>query len=195
MAKTRLNVGKREALKRLAYDELPTGDLEAKAEEAFEKADALTRDDLEKAYPEEDKKVLRRYDLLSETRRVTGSDLDTGQVVSMFLKDPVMVPFSSYTSKGIVAFTKETVQAIEAYGKARSELSIFKDKRMADYKALIDTSRTFEDVVSVWPGAEKLRESLCGTQNSVVALSSEIIERIQKDAKDVEKNKGEDKTA
>jgi hypothetical protein len=46
---------------------------------------------------------------------------------------------------------------------------------------LIDVSRTFEDLVEIWPAAGRLRESICGTNSSLVSINEDTIARLRND--------------
>lgn len=185
MAKTRLNMRKRERLVTFARENIPSNPHTEPKVKAKEKAEGLLREAIKNAFPEEDLKVLRKYGMLYNTHLLQFTELDSKCVRSFWFEEQVQVPSGS-TARGLFPVDKETMEAIQAYDKEENLEETFSNQRMRDYRALINTSRTFEDVAAVWPTAEKLREELCGTQNSVVALSSEIIERIQKDVQETE---------
>ena len=53
--------------------------------------------------------------------------------------------------------------------------------RENDFKALIWGAKSFNEVASVWPGAETLRETIVGTGTALAVLSSEVIDRLRTD--------------
>lgn len=53
---------------------------------------------------------------------------------------------------------------------------------MADYRGLINTAKTYEDVVEIWPEASEVRMQIVPDAcTALVAFSAEAAERIKRD--------------
>lgn len=119
-----------------------------------------------------------------------GNALGKKSVVVFKLPDAVvnelLVPAGAIKPYHRTPVSKETfdqyVAAQDACAAVYDETEVLRQK----YYALIDASRTFEDVEAVWPRVGLLREKICGTSTADTVLSSETIDTIQAHEKTIE---------
>lgn len=175
MSKIRLNSSHREIMLGLVKDLIACPTETAATAKAYATASVLVRKMVEKALPPADMAVLKKYEKAS-VRDCIGMTLSAGGFVQFwFMKETGPLTTGSRT---FVADEKTTI-AVNAHiaAKDKSEKAL-KDK-MSDYQSLINNSRYFEDVVAVWPEAEKLRSQFGG--QALITLSPDIVARIQQD--------------
>jgi len=179
--KTRLNKSHRMALRGHARDSISLPEQEAECAAAYEAAAALVKSCVEAKFPPKDMKMLKKYNVARHDECIRGACLDTARVVMFrFTEKAPMVP-DDYCSSRSIAFDAETLAAVDAHEKSADALKAAKRSKLDDYVALIEASRTFEDVVEIWPGAEALREQITSRSTALVSLTPEVIARIKAD--------------
>lgn len=181
MVATRLLESHKDALKELARRvvDVPA---EAKAEDlAYRKAAPLARKIVEATFPVSDMLVLAKYELSrpDDCIRIQHNDGSVDQFV--FHKDdaPRVADSGNCRARMFIADERASTaltawrHAFDAKRKALSE-------KQANYCAFIDSARTFEQVLEIWPEAEELGPRI--RKNLPVALSESIIESIKADS-------------
>lgn len=69
----------------------------------------------------------------------------------------------------------------EAYKTADKAAADERTKRHSDFKVLIETARTFDELAAIWPAVESLRERICGESRAVSLMNEDVIARIKSD--------------
>ena len=171
----------RRALVRFANENIQTPKETRKAETTYKKAAQMVAADVVKRFPPDDMAVLERYQVARRDECIQGGS-PSGQFVRFEFRDgdesaPV-VP-KRYCSTRSIPFRATTCDAISRYELAKEALDEARATILTDYKALINNSRYFEDVVEVWPGAEALRDQICAQSTALSVLSEDAVERIK----------------
>ena len=104
-------------------------------------------------------------------------------------KDKTNVVMSK--SHRVIEASKATIKAYGAFRTANDELDMAagadKERRstvLKDFAALIESVNTFEAVCEVWPEAKECTPQIVDTTRALSVMSSEAIERIQKNMAD-----------
>ena len=222
MAKTRLNNDKRDILSRLAMDVVRKTPIDMAITDRLEKAIkelnkthdnqvAEARRIVQKACPEADLKVLRRYGLVNKYTNLSFIDLDTRDVVcvdllsrTVFWANNPDADSSDYTkavskeenrieaavghghegrryeaSPKLVYSQLVFKEAIAEYNVASEADYKIKTTILQDFEALISSSRTFEDVVEVWPEAKTVAGEIVASGQQISIMSTDAINRIR----------------
>lgn len=179
MAKTRLNERSRKILGLHARALVTAQNEKSAADMAYKEAAAGVRKMIEARYPPRDMAVLKRYEQAHECHSVSMQLHAGGFQVWHFRRDD-KAPFQpGHSCKTHLA--DETVTAsVQKSISADSALKKVLEKKLEDYYSLIAAANTFEDVCEVWPEVEMVR-SQCGASAIVVAVTSEVVERIRAD--------------
>lgn len=177
MAKTRLTEGARSGLRGLAAKLIQPVAETAALEAAYKKAAPLVRAIVEAVYPPKDMRVCAKYkaaspDCCIKLRLTAGGieqfDFAEGQA-------PLVVD-KTYQGK-IYDADAATTDAVAEWVTARDALKAEKKRRLADYDALVRSSRYVEDVTAVWPEAE----AHLPKKTALIALPDAVAERIKAD--------------
>lgn len=179
-----LNKEMRDALALFATDNVKCPKEEAALDAAYEKAKPLVLDAVVKVYPPADMKVLAKYGAaISKTVIGFGGNYDHDSEFRFRTEaEAPLVPRYNHNIR--VEFTKDARKTLDAYVLARQALGKALTEKRRDYYQLIKGSRTFNEVVAVWPAAEALRAKLIPEtvqQRALAVLSAEAIERIKRD--------------
>lgn len=142
------------------------------------------RAEVEKQFPPKDMKVLAKYDAAGPDRCIYVSR-GYGDRDRFCFRDGDAHPVRpSHGGCGYRTFLLEepVVVLLDAFKDAEKEYDAAIAGKLADYKALISTVNTFNEVAAVWPEAEDLREAIVGSATAMVVLNNDIVERIRSDA-------------
>lgn len=135
-------------------------------------------------WPQKDMRVLQRYDVADEDacvyvstggynyERFTYRDGDKRIAIRPnrnCSRQPIMLEGSDET-------------AFDAYCAATKAADAANNQRLADFRALINGTLTFNALVEVWPALEALRTTICGNRSAVQILSADVVSRVQNDA-------------
>lgn len=151
---------------------------------AYHAAAEAIRAEVEKQFPPKDMKVLARYDAASPDKCIYVSR-GYGDRDRFCFREGDKIPMRpSNGGCGYRTFLLEgpAIEALDAYKDAEKAFEDGITQRFSDYKALICTVNTFNEVASVWPEAEELREAVVGSATALVVLNNDIVKRIQSDA-------------
>lgn len=137
-------------------------------------------------YPVKDMKVLERYGAATADTCIRfGGHYDYESV--FHFNDAVEAPYVpryNGCSERKYEWSKEALVALNAYVLARQAHAKALQAKKDDYIRLIDGSRTFNDVVGIWPAAEQLRSKIVPVtveQRALAVLSEDAIARIKAD--------------
>ena len=186
MAKTRLNVGKREILKQLVGEKVKHTEYDDDINQLEAKIDAWVIKEVEKQWPTKDMDVLKKYDKagnysyvnikIGSLENSTHRDIDCWYFLD---KEKRWFP-DTYRDRVIIP--DETISA------DLDEWLLLTDTRQAhlydlkkNYFILIDSSRNYEEVVEVWDEALEVSDRMITSGSSLVALSRETIDAIKED--------------
>lgn len=188
MAKTRLNGHHRDMLTAFAEKAVECKSEQRARDKAYERAEKAVIHCIEKQFPADDMAVLAKYDLTRVKAEVHGGDPNGASVHFNFDGDdtndkiPPRPRGESYNYRAAsVSFDAKTKDLIDAYDLAQHALDEARNKKLVNYKALIRTAVTFEDVLDVWPAAAVLSEKIKRQQTSLVVLSADVIANIRAD--------------
>jgi hypothetical protein len=181
----RLTQGDRDTLFTLATKQVVATENSDALDAAYDAAAQVVHDALVAKYPQKDMLVLKRYDTAKADQCVYVTramyDYDRFNFRDGDTRIPLR-PVDNCNRNAPFSLEGEQAKVYEAFKDAEKAHKKTLDQRMADYKALIYGARNFNEVVSVWPAAEVLRESIVGTGTALRVLSEDVVARIQRDA-------------
>lgn len=182
MAKTRLTQHHRDTLVLLAFNLVKAPAEQAALDASYEVASAAVRVLVLAKYPHKDMLILKRYDAARPDPCIY-LDSTGGRLRFEFrtAEEAPLVPSNRGCGSRSYLPEPEAAASVEAWSAAVKTLKEALDGKMADYKGLITASRTFEDVVEVWPEAEQLRTRICGARQALSIVSDELVARIRAD--------------
>jgi hypothetical protein len=182
MAKLRLNNEYRLFLRQLARNNITCATEVAADEAAYKAAEKIVRGMVIERFPTKDMNVLKRYNVAVRDTcfRI---QLAAGGVVQFEFRGTVddvgiWVPYASCASRMYIADEAQTT-AIQSAIDAESALEDARERKLADYGALIEASTTLEQVEEIWSEASALRAHVGRALPSV--LSDDVIARIKED--------------
>ena len=182
-----LNKADREALMNFASANISCAEEAAAMDAAYDIAKPLLLTTVHNRFPPTDMAVLERYGAARRDDCVRfGGSYDT-ESTFYFRKgdtDVPLVPRQTGCSQLYYEWNKEARAALNAYVLARQAYEKARKNKLEDYRRLIVGSRTFNDVVAVWPAAEAMRAKLIPKtpqQRALAVLSEEAIARIRAD--------------
>lgn len=189
MAKTRLNGHHRDMLTAFAEKAVECKSEQRARDKAYERAEKAVIHCIEKQFPADDMAVLAKYDLARTENQVNGGDPNGASVHFTFDGGDAneRIPPRPrgrnhyYSDAQSVSFDAKTKDLIDSYDLAQHALDEARNKKLTNYKALIRTAVTFEDVLDVWPAAAVLSEKIKRQQTSLVVLSADVIANIRAD--------------
>lgn len=179
MAKVRLTQAARTRLISLSHELVQCSAEQTAVDAAYKKAAPLVRKAVEAKYPPRDMRILVKYEKAAIDDCIK-LQLTAGGV-NMFCFAEGKGPLAAETTyNGTVYQADEEMTSAFAEWKAATEaLDAARSQKLGDYKALINSARTLEDVTEIWPEAEQIRSSLRST--ALTVLTPAVIERIKAD--------------
>ena len=184
MAKKVLNNRHRESLQFLAAKLVKQSQDRAALDAAYEAAAEVVASIVEAKFPKADMEVLKRYNVGRVDRCIYVSPGYGGMQQFHFRDDDNRaphVPDRWCNNRTPHLLTDEQAAIIDAWVTAEREYKASVDKRKGDFFALISVSRTFEDLVEVWPAAAQLREKICGANTALTTINDDVIARLKAD--------------
>ncbi len=177
MGKIRLTLGARDTLRSLAK-KLVVAEPEAKAVEKSYKALApIMRKIIEAKYPPRDMRVLKKYEK-AEIDDCIRVQLASGGVDEFkFIEDTGPLSACPYCS--IYPLDAKQTDLFAEWEKATTAHKEAVRQKLLDYNGLIIASRTWEDVIEIWPEAATIKPEFANYPLTI--LSAEVIERIKAD--------------
>jgi len=188
MAKTRLNAEKRQMLTELARQKtgMLLADDKRHVEALAAECRAAATDYAKNRWDPAVLAVLDRFDMIEfvDTIEVVVGTEFRHQRIDFRAELDVSVRWPVAPRKFTVAVLPKDhpiVIARFAWKAARNSLDTAMSNKCAPYFALIQSARTFEDVVEVWPEAEELRSAICGPGTAIATITPAIVESIKQD--------------
>ncbi len=181
MPKTRLTTNMRSRLNALARELVSAPAEEAVLTNAYQAAATLVRQTVEAALPPADMKVLKKYDVAQVDDCIRLNEWDGGDVL-LFRFDGGTGPLvarSGGCRHRMFNIDLATGQAVRAWCDAVEARDAMMAQKLDDYAALIAMARHYEDVLEVWPEAERLRTQFGAGALSV--FSADVVARIRAD--------------
>lgn len=186
MAKKILNKAHREALLNLANKLVHETQDKAALDAAYDACADMVSKLVQAKFPPADMEVLKRYEQAYPDACVYISAGWGGYERFNFRDGDERIPMRpgdryGCNSRNPYLLTDEQTAIYDAFKLADKEHGIAIKTRYADYRALIESARTFEELVEVWPAAEQLRERICGQSRAIAVMSEEVVARIKAD--------------
>lgn len=180
--KIRLNKDMRLELTKYAEGLISFPEDEAAIEELYKIAQGAAREAIQQRYPLNDMLILQRYDQARQRDSYRFSLDAFNQIQFQFKPETGPLACSTGWSNPPIS-CPNGYRKIEDHYKAVKALGLKKNQLLSDYKNLIASARTLEELIEVWPEAEVMRDSLEGRagRRAISCLSSEAIERIKAD--------------
>lgn len=177
--KKRLNNNHREALRELAHRVVDTP-VETKVfNDAYARAEVLGRAVIEKQYPPEDMKLLRKYEVAEQETSVRfhyGENL-----IIKFEFNEGSGPHSPLgAGNHYVVASRTTFEAFEKCEAARKALVEARKTKLAMYDAVIDGATTWTDIINAWPEAAEVAER--HQAGELIAVNPDVIEFVRSDS-------------
>jgi hypothetical protein len=182
----RLSQGDRDALYSFARKCVTETQDSTALDTAYDAAAQVVHDLLVEKYPQNDMKVLARYDAAAEDNCVYVSNGGFGDYDQFCFRDgdkriPLRPSARGYNRRTPFMLEGAQAETYSTYKKTKAAFEGGIKQRYADYKALIFAAKTFNEVAEIWPQAEQLRMAIVGTSSSLVVLSNDVVERIKAD--------------
>lgn len=188
MAKTRMNSAHRSVLKDFAMKKIEDVVDRKPEQKLYKKMVAQTNSALRKKYPEKDMDVLRKYQLTQRDNcvryvfpsgRIEGFDFQEAR------EELVEIPYTrgctSYNSKDIYPMPQEFEAMLDEYNKLKDASEKIISQKRRDCNSLIEYAKYVEDVLEVIKIPKEIEDNLTAKSTALVALSPDVIERIQAD--------------
>jgi hypothetical protein len=178
--KTRLTQSGRASLSALVR-RVVTSPVEAMLERnAYATAAPLVRTLVEARYPPADMAVMKRYDAAFPDSCIQLQLTAGGMVQFNFEDEGPLCPRNRGCTGRVYLADDAVTGAFEGWQRAVEAHHGALMRKHADYYALIQNARHFEDVLAVWPEAEECR-SACGAGTVAIGLTEDVLARIRSD--------------
>lgn len=187
MAAKKLNVGHRDALKSLA-NKLIAQTLDTSAlDKAYAACAKAISAHMKKRYPPADMAVLEKYGVARADDCIYVSTGGSNYERFEFRKGDDLIPVRpggryDCNSRTPILLSDSEEKAFEAFKSAKRALDTEREQRRKDFYTLIDSARTYEELVAIWPAADQLRERILSTSRAICVMSDEVVARIRADA-------------
>lgn len=187
MSTIRMNNEHREFLFKLAKSSIACPAEEKADAAAYARGEKVARAIILKKYPAKEMEPLRKFDVafhvFSAKFQLTAGGIEEFKFRGD--KTGPLAPDRYSVHHAIYAADDSATAALQATLTAAAALKAARDKKLADYRALIWASATLDQIEGVWPEATALRERV-GRALPVV-LSDEVIARIKADVRPLKK--------
>lgn len=175
MANLRLTAYARSTLRDLALKLVNCPAERQALESAYVIASRAIRAAAEAKYPPRDMAVLKKYEKagIDDCIRIS---VDPGKISRFTFKDgtgPLMPDCK------IIILSDTQLASFLDWVDAGTALGTAEKIKLGDYYSLIASARTLEQVVEVWPEAERVRSDIGG--NAISVLSDDVLDRIRAD--------------
>lgn len=189
MAKTRMNSGHRTVLTDFAEKKIAEVIDRKQEHKLYKKLLAAANTALRKKYPEKDMEILRKYKLV-RTDHCIKFLFPSGRVDGMsFTKEdgePVDIPYrygcyGLYEHEAAFPVSAEIGEALDEYNLIKAANDNLYRQKYRDCANLISYAKYVEDVLEVIKVPKEIENKLCAKSTALVALSPDVIARIQAD--------------
>ena len=150
---------------------------------AYSAAASAVRAAVETQFPPKDMKVLAKYDAsrVDSCIYVSRGYGDRDQFCFRADDAGPMRPSNGNCRSCTFMLEGTALEAFDAFKDAEKKRDANIKQRLSDYRALIGSVSSFNDVAAVWPEAEALREVIVGSGSALVVLNNDVIERIKRE--------------
>lgn len=135
-------------------------------------------------WSQKDMRVLERYDAAKSDACVYVSTGGSNYERFVYRADDkrIVLRPKQNCSRLPVTLNSDGEAAFDGFVAAQKAAKEQRETRIADFKALIFGTLTFNALVEVWPALEALRTTICGSRSAVSILSADVVSRVQGDA-------------
>ena len=181
MAKTKLLVWHKDELTLLAKRNVVSKPTQKDLDRAYKAAASGLRKVIDTKFPPDEMEVLTKHGVSRPDKciRVVSPSSQVQQFD--YSKDDAPILPSKYCASRNFPVSQSLFEKIEAWDSARDEHKKTVHSILADYRAVIHSCRTVEDVIEVWPGCESLAVGFlkANTTQLPAALSPEVLGRVK----------------
>lgn len=181
----RLSEGNRNALIRFAFARIKETAGTVEFDAAYQVAAKAMSVAIAAKYPKKDMDVLKKYDVTQQDTCVyyAGSGAQYGQFEYRRDDDAIpSTPRSRYCNERTpYALDEAGTEAVTSYQSLLEKHDAVLKRRYADFRALIKTVATFNELATVWPACEELRERIVGVGTSLLVMNDDVLARIKND--------------
>jgi hypothetical protein len=181
MAKIRLTEGMRERLYAMAMKAAVYPKEQREFDRAYAKALPVMTKIVHGDYPASDMAICAKYGVTTKDTCIR-LNLTPGGVDEFRFAEadaPVVVSRGYSCRNRIYACDEKATLVFNSWKTAAVALEEAQNQRAADYRALVNASKTLDEVEAIWPGAGEMRASLAN--NLQATLTADVIARIQAD--------------
>lgn len=180
----RLSQGDRDSLISFAKKIVEQSEDKTAIDAAYTAAASAVRAVVEAQFPPKDMKVLVKYKAAHADSCIYTSRGYGDRDQFCFRKDDVapLCPSSGGCYSRTFMLEGAALEAFDAYKAAEKARKESVERRLSDYRALIGSVSSFNDVAAVWPEVEALREVIVGSGSALVVLNNDVIERIKRES-------------
>lgn len=181
----RLSQTNRDALIRFAYKRIDETATAPELDAAYTSAANAIGAAIVAKYPKKDMEVLKRYSVAQQDLCVyfSGAGAQYGQFE--YRKDDTSAPFtprSRYCNERTPYILDEAgTEAVVGYLAMLEKRNADKKQRYNDFRSLITTVASFNELAAVWPACEELRERIVGAGTSLLVMNDDVMARIKAD--------------
>lgn len=139
---------------------------------------------VERNFPTNDMMVLQRYSMAAKDYCIYISNGGHGDYHQFtFLEDDKRVPLrpTHRCRNQAVLLEDDEAKVLHEYSTIKSAFDEAVRQRAMDFKSLIYNCATFNQLVEIWPGAEKMRAKIVGSSTALSIMSDEVLARIKTD--------------
>ncbi len=155
---------------------------------AYANAAEAVSDAVKADNPPADMKVLAKYKLATPDACVPVSTGGSNFEMFTFRNDDKRIPMRPVSNRGCgsrqrapLLLEGKAEAAVDAFFAADKARTAALKARLADFKALIGGTPSFNALADTWPAVEAMREKIVGTSTALAVLSAEVVDRIKAD--------------
>ncbi len=181
----RLSEQNRDALIRFAFSRIDETASAPDFDTAYAGAAKAMTAAVNAKFPKKDMDVLKKYEVARQDSCVyfSGAGAQYGQFE--FRDGDASTPWQPQArycnQRTPYALDEAGTEAVVSYQAALEAHTTSIKQRYADFRALIKTAVTFNELVAVWPAAEELRERIVGVGTSLLVMNDDVMARIKAD--------------
>lgn len=180
MTKTRLLKQHRYLLKNLVKEIVDLPDLKKGVENARAKLVRGLTKMLEAEFPKRDMNILKKYKVGGPAEYVL-LQFPNGSTDCFRFNNDEGPYVGGYLGNRARPVDEAIADDYHTYFRLKKEYEAALTKLRGDYFSLIDSVRNFEDLVEIWPEADKLAPRICQRNTALTVVTPELIQRIQED--------------
>lgn len=133
---------------------------------------------IKKEFPEYEMEILKKYNVTEMCTSFSLIKKNTSVLTRYELDEPIIVADGGFMNKRI-SVSEKLYGDVEKFLKSQNQLNEDTRKARSPYFELIKNSKTFNEVLEVWPEAAELKKTL--GNNSLMLLPKKVKEGIRND--------------